>query len=38
VDKSLRAYELNWIEDYGFAILDDNLGVLALSDASALTG
>jgi len=38
VDKSLRAFELNWVEDYGFAILDDNLGVLAISDASALTG
>lgn len=38
VDKSLRAYELNWVEDYGFAILDDSLGILAISDASALTG
>lgn len=38
VDKSLRAFELNWIEDYGFAVLDDNYGVLAISDASALTG
>jgi hypothetical protein len=38
VDKSLRAYELNWVEDYGFAILDDSLGVLVISDASALTG
>ncbi len=28
VDKSLRAIELNYVEDYGFAELDDNKGIL----------
>jgi hypothetical protein len=27
-DKSLRAIELNYVEDYGFAELDDNKGIL----------
>lgn len=28
VDKSMRAEELNYVEDYGFAELDDNKGIL----------
>jgi hypothetical protein len=36
-DKSLRASELNYVEDYGFAELDGNLGVGVTVDASAVT-
>jgi len=37
VDESLRAYEENWVEDYGFAELDDNKGVELLLDATPAT-
>ena len=33
-DKSLRASELNYVEDYGFGELDGNLGVKLTTDAS----
>ena len=36
-DKSLRASELNYVEDYGFGELDGNLGVGVTTDAQAAT-
>lgn len=36
-DKSLRASELNYVEDYGFAELDGNLGVGVTVDASPVS-
>lgn len=36
-DKSLRASELNYVEDYGFGELDGNLGVAVTNDATAAT-
>ena len=36
-DKSLRASELNYVEDYGFGELDGNLGVAVTTDALATT-
>lgn len=37
VDESLRAFEQNWVEDYGFAELDDNKGIELLLDATPAT-
>jgi hypothetical protein len=36
-DVSLRAFEINMVEDYGFAELDDNKGVELLLDATPAT-
>lgn len=36
-DVSLRAFEVNMVEDYGFAELDDNKGVELLVDAAPAT-
>lgn len=36
-DKSLRASELNYVEDYGFGELDGNLGIGVTNDATAAT-
>lgn len=36
-DESLRAFEINYVEDYGFAELDDNKGIELLLDASPAT-
>lgn len=36
-DESLRAFEENWVEDYGFAELDDNKGIELLLDSSPAT-
>ena len=36
-DPSLRAFEINLVEDYGFAELDDNKGVELLLDATPAT-
>lgn len=37
VDESLRAYEIDYVEDYGFGELDDTHGVELLLDATAPT-
>jgi len=37
VDESLRAWEIDYVEDYGFGALDDTHGVEILTDAAAPT-